>query len=55
MRASFDAVNLVGFGGMIVMGFVLLTLGRCLKVSARCFCVRPVLGPELKDFPGCRC
>jgi hypothetical protein len=27
MRISFDAVNLVGFAGMIVMGFMLLTLG----------------------------
>jgi hypothetical protein len=27
MRTSFDAVSLAGLAGMIVMGFMLLTLG----------------------------
>lgn len=27
MRASFDAVDLISFAGMIAMGFMLLTLG----------------------------
>jgi hypothetical protein len=27
MRTSFDAVDLIGFVGMIAMGFMLLTLG----------------------------
>ena len=27
MKTSFDAVDLIGFAGMIAMGFMLLTLG----------------------------